>query len=205
MLVGTFRPVLVVALTGGIGAGKSTASELLVERGAALIDADRVVKELQQSGGAAFQPIVDRFGPGVVGVDGELDRPAIAAVVFADEVARKDLNAIVHPLVGATIFERIQASADTDDVVILDIPLLGASPSMYTVAGTIVVDCPPDVALERLVGARGMDREDAKRRMAAQITREERLALADFVIDNSGERSDLVLSVEECWAWVKTL
>lgn len=200
-----FVPMLVVALTGGIGAGKSSASALLVERGAVLIDADAVARELQRPDGAGFQPIVDRFGPGAVGPDGELDRPAIAAIVFADEAARNDLNMIMWPLIGSTINDRVAANAETDNVVLLDIPLLGASGNKYTVAGTIVVDCPIEVALDRLVNQRGMDADDAARRIAAQITRDERVALADFVIDNSGSPEDLALAVDECWAWVKSL
>lgn len=194
-----------VALTGGIGAGKSSASVLLVEKGAVLIDADKVARELQQPGGAGFQPIVDRFGPSVVGGDGQLDRPAIAAIVFADEAARNDLNIIMWPLIGSTIGERIAANAETDNVVLLDIPLLGASGKGYDTAGTVVVDCPIDVALDRLVTQRGMDADDAARRIAAQISREERLGMADFVIDNSGDPDDLSLAVDECWSWVKSL
>lgn len=197
--------MLVIALTGGIGAGKSSASGLLVERGAVLIDADAVAKELQRPAGAGFQPIVDRFGPGAVGADGELDRPALAAIVFADDAARNDLNMIMWPLIGSTINDRVAANAETDNVVLLDIPLLGASGNAYTVAGTIVVDCPIEIALDRLVNQRGMDAEDAARRVAAQITREERLALADFVIDNSGTPEDLALAVDACWAWIASL
>jgi dephospho-CoA kinase len=196
---------LVIALTGGIGAGKSSASALLVDRGAVLIDADAVAKELQRPAGAGFQPIVDRFGPGVVADDGELDRPAIAAIVFADDAARNDLNLIMWPLIGSTINDRVAANADTDNVVLLDIPLLGASGNAYAVAGTIVVDCPVEVALDRLVTQRGMDADDAARRIAAQITREQRLALADFVIDNSGSYEDLALAVDECWRWISSL
>jgi len=194
-----------VALTGGIGAGKSSASVLLVDKGAVLIDADQVARELQQPGGAGFQPIVERFGAAVVGADGELDRPAIAGIVFSDEAARNDLNMIMWPLIGATIGERIAANAETDNVVLLDIPLLGASGKGYDTAGTVVVDCPVDIALDRLVNQRGMDADDAARRIAAQISREERLAMADFVIDNSGNPDDLALAVDECWSWVKSL
>ncbi len=197
--------MLVIALTGGIGAGKSSVSTLLVERGAVLIDADAVAKELQRTAGAGFRPIVDRFGSGVVGPDGELDRPAIAAIVFADDAARNDLNMIMWPLIGSTINDRVAANANTDNVVLLDIPLLGASGNAYNVAGTIVVDCPIEIALDRLVNQRGMDADDAARRIATQITREERIALADFVVDNSGTTEDLALSVDECWRWIASL
>lgn len=194
--------MIVVALTGGIGAGKSSASSLLVAHGAVLVDADAVAKELQRPTGAGFQPIVDRFGAGVVGPDGALDRPAIAAIVFADDAARNDLNMIMWPLIGTTINERIAAHAETDKVVVLDIPLLGASGNAYAVSGTVVVDCPVEIALDRLVNQRGMDADDAARRVAAQLTREERLKLADFVIDNSGGPDDLESAVEQCWGWI---
>lgn len=197
--------MLVIALTGGIGAGKSSASALLVARGAVLIDADAVAKELQRPDGAGFQPIVDRFGSSAVADNGELDRPAIAAIVFADDAARNDLNMIMWPLIGSTINERVAANRDTDNVVLLDIPLLGASGNAYAVAGTIVVDCPIEIALDRLVTHRGMDADDAARRIAAQITREQRLALADFVIDNSGSPDDLTLAVDACWTWIATV
>ena len=206
MPVGTFCPVLLIALTGGIGSGKSTASGLLVERGAVLVDADGVNRELQARGGKAFQAMVDMFGSAVVGPDGELDRPAIAAIVFKDDEARRKLNALMHPMIGLGILERIQANAETDNVVVLDIPLLGMSGNTYETAGLIVVDCPVEIAIDRLVtGPRAMDRDDATARIAAQISREERLAMADFVIDNSGSADDLALAVDECWAWILSL
>jgi dephospho-CoA kinase len=199
-------PVLLIALTGGIGAGKSTASGLLVERGAVLIDADGVSRALQAAGGKAFEAMVDMFGPGVVGPDGELDRAAIAAVVFNDEEARLKLNALMHPMIGLEILERINANAETDNVVILDIPLLGMSGNNYETAGLIVVDCPVELAIERLVtGPRKMERGDAQARVAAQISREKRLAMADFVIDNSGSADDLTLAVDACWEWIAAL
>ncbi len=197
--------MLVVALTGGIGAGKSSASALLAAHGAVLVDADRVTKGLQRAGEAGFVEMVEKFGDGIVGSDGELDRPKIAALVFADKDALNDLNAIMWPLIGAGINDRILANADTDNIVLLDIPLLGASGNAYDVKGTIVVDCAVEVALDRLVNGRGMDADDAARRIAAQITREERLKLADFVIDNSGTPADLELAATACWSWILTL
>lgn len=196
--------MLLVALTGGIGAGKSSASALLVEKGAVLIDADEVARDLQRAGGKAFRPMVDMFGEDVVGADGELDRPAIAAVVFSDEEARSQLNALMFPLIGAGILERIEENRDSGNVVLLDIPLLGMSTaSNYDASALIVVDCPVEIALDRLVnGPRAMKREDAEARIAAQMAREERLAMADFVIDNSGTPDDLALAVDECWTWV---
>ncbi len=199
--------VLLIALTGGIGAGKSTASGLLVERGAVLIDADRVARQLQVAGGKAFQAMIDMFGPGVLGADGELDRPAIAAIVFNDDEARLKLQALMFPLIGAEILEQIQVNRDTGNVVLLDIPLLGMSGNNnYDATALIVVDCPIEIAIERLVsGPRAMDRADAAARVAAQISRDQRLAMADFVIDNSGSPDDLSLTVDECWGWIRTL
>ena len=199
-------PVLVVTLTGGIGAGKSSAAALLVERGAVLVDADACAREIQAAGGRAFAGMVDLFGEGAVNDDGELNRPAIAAVVFSDKDMLTKLNALMFPLIGAEVLARIEANAATDNVVLLDIPLLGMSGNNYNAAALIVVDCPTEVALERVVtGPRQMKREDAQARIAAQISREERLKLADFVIDNSGGEADLKLAVGACWDWISAL
>lgn len=199
-------PPLVLGLTGGIGSGKSTVDDLLAERGAVILDADRIVKEIQQPGGLAYDGIVERFGPGVVGTDGQLDRAALAAIVFNDEAARADLNKLTHPFVGQVMAERMAAQAETDNVVVMDIPLLTAeSKGRYPVAGVIVVDCPVEVAVERLVRFRGFSELDARARIAAQITREERLALADFVVDNSGSLEDLKSEVDRAWEWITGL
>src|SRR4051794_5577949 len=122
---GTYAPlVLLVGLTGGIGSGKSTVSSILSEKGAVIIDADAITRELQQPGRPVFDAMVERFGPEIVAPDGALDRPAVAKIVFTDEQAKKDLEAIVHPAVGAEMLNRMQAEADTDHVVIYDVPLL---------------------------------------------------------------------------------
>ena len=199
--------MLLLGLTGGIGSGKSTVGAMLVARGAVLIDADAIVREVQAPGGLAYDGIVERFGPSVVLEDGTLDRAAIAAIVFTDEAARADLNALVHPHVGALMGQRMAEQAQTDNVVVLDIPLLaeGGGKERYGVAGVIVVDCPTEIALERLVTQRGMPADDARNRMAAQVSREQRLAVADFVVDNSGSREDLEAEVDRCWAWVEDL
>jgi dephospho-CoA kinase len=194
----------VVGLTGGIGAGKSTVSAQLAARGAVVVDADAVVKELQASGTPVFEAIVERFGTGVVGPDGELDRPALAAVVFGDPEALAELNALVHPAVGAEMFRRIDEQRGTDRVVVLDVPLLVES-GRYRAAGVIVVDAPVEVAVERLVRDRGMTEDEARARMARQVSREERLAKADFVIDNSGTPEALDEAVDRAWAWIATL
>jgi dephospho-CoA kinase len=195
--------MLVVGLTGGIGAGKSTVSQLLAKHGAVIVDADLIARQVVEPGGPAYEGVVDRFGKGVLLEDGSLNRPALADIVFADADALKDLNAVVHPAVGAVIAERLAEEASTDHVVILDVPLLVESGRTNT-AGTIVVDCPPEGALRRAV-ARGLPEDDVRRRMANQVTREERLAKADFVVDNSGPESALAAEVDKAWQWIQTL
>jgi dephospho-CoA kinase len=196
--------VLLVGLTGGIGSGKSTVSALLAEHGAVIVDADAITRELQRAGTEVFEAIVARFGPEILGPDGELDRPALAAIVFGDEQARKDLEGIVHPAVGLEMVNRVQAVADTDRLVVYDVPLLvEAGRSGY--GAVIVVDVDPEVAVQRLVGQRGMDEADARARIANQVSREERLAVADHVVDNSGSHDDLQRAVDEVWLWLKSL
>lgn len=196
--------MILVGLTGGIGAGKSTVSARLAERGAVIIDADAITHELQRPGAPVFEAIVERFGPGIVAPDGTLDRPALAAIVFNDPDELAALNAIVHPAVGAEMMQRLAAEAGTDHVVILDVPLLVES-GRSDMAGTVVVDVPPEVAVDRLVRQRGVPEEDARARMSRQASRSERLARADRVIDNSGTRDDLEVQIEDLWAWIQTL
>ncbi len=189
--------MLVVGLTGGIGSGKSTVSALLAERGAVVLDADAIHHENMARGGRVHDAVLARFGT--------VDRPALAAIVFNDPEALADLSAITHPAVGAVIAERLAAEAATDHVVVLDVPLLVESKGSYPVAGLVVVDVPPEVAVRRLVEQRGMAEDDARARMAAQASREQRLAAADFVVDNSGSLDDLRVEVERCWAWIQSL
>jgi dephospho-CoA kinase len=196
--------VKVVGLTGGIGAGKSSVSARLAAKGAVIVDADAIVREVQAAGTPVFEAIVERFGPGVVGPDGELDRPALAAVVFGDPEALKELNALVHPAVGAEVVRRVTEQQGTDRVVVLDVPLLVES-GRYRASGVIVVDVPHDVAVARLARDRGMPEDDARARMARQVSREERVAKADFVIDNSGTPEALDEAVDRAWAWIATL
>jgi dephospho-CoA kinase len=196
--------VRLIGLTGGIGAGKSTVSAGLAAKGAVVIDADAIVKELQQPGTVVFTEMVERFGPGIVGPDGELDRAAIAALVFTDESALADLGAIVHPRVHDEIQRRLDEQTSTDNVVVLDVPLLVES-GWEGMIGTIVVDLHPDVAVERLVQHRGFDEVDARNRIAKQATREERLAKADFVIDNHGHPHELDGEVDRAWEWIHSL
>lgn len=188
-----------MGLTGGIGSGKSTVAAMLAERGAVVVDADALAREAVAPGSPGLAQVVDRFGPGVLAPDGSLDRAAVAAVVFADPVALADLNAIVHPPVRAAIAERVAALDGEGGVIVLAIPLLVESGRTYGTETVVVVDCPEEVALRRLVDGRGMDEADARRRMAAQVSRAERLAAADVVIDNSGSLDDLRQAVDRVW------
>lgn len=195
-----------IGLTGGIGAGKSSVSALLAGHGAVVVDADAITRELQRPGEPVFEAIVERFGAHVVAPDGSLDRPALAAVVFGDPDALAALNELVHPAVGVAIAGAISEHAGTDRVVVLDVPLLVESSKPRTdLAGILVVDCPVEVAVERLVGLRRMDEADARARIARQATREERLARADHVIDNGGPPEALPALVATAWTWIEGL
>jgi dephospho-CoA kinase len=195
--------VLAVGLTGGIGSGKSAVADLLVARGAVLIDADQLARDVVAPGGPAYQPLVDRFGSGIVASDGTIDRPALAAVAFADEAARTDLNAITHPAIGLAMYEARNALAETDLIVVLAIPLLRPMHrETVKLDCVVVVDCPTDIALDRLLTQRSMDRADAEARIRAQISREERVKEADYVVDNSGDRAALEVEVARLWEWL---
>jgi len=196
--------MILVGLTGGIGSGKSTVSEMLSARGAIIIDADRITRELQQPGTPVMAEIAEKFGNEVVEPDGSLNRPALAARVFGDPDALKTLNAIVHPAVGREMVARLEAQRETDNVVVLDIPLLVENPRSG-LCGTIVVDLPTDVAVDRLVAHRGMDRADAEARISRQASREQRIAIADRIIDNSGDLASLAAAVDDVWRWILTL
>ncbi len=193
-----------IGLTGGIGSGKSTVSALLAERGAVIVDADAITRELQQPGTEVFEAMVERFGRDIVAADGTLDRQAVADIVFADPEALADLNDIVHPAVGAETTRRILEQADTDNLVVLDIPLLVENAGKRDVAGIVVVDLDPEIAVGRLVG-RGMREDDARARVARQASREDRLAKADVVIDNSGTREELEARIEALWPTIEAL
>jgi len=179
---------------------------MLAARGAVIVDADAIVREVQAVGGPAYGGIVERFGPGVVAADGSLDRAALAALVFADAAARADLGALTYPHVGAAMAARVAeaGAADPSAIVVLDIPLLAerGGRDAYGVAAVIVVDCPVDEAVRRLVAARGFSEADARARVEAQASREQRLALADYVIDNGEPLEALEPQVEACWAWL---
>jgi dephospho-CoA kinase len=192
--------MLTVGLTGGIGAGKSTVGDLLVAKGAILVDADRIAREVVAPGGPAYQPMIDRFGTGILGGDGNIDRPAVAAIVFGDPEALADLNAITHPAIGVAMMQRKDEFAATDDIVILDIPLLKeVHRQMLSLAAVVVVDTPMETALDRLITIRGMSKEDAEARIASQIDRQTRLQGADLVVDNSGDEQHLAEEVARIW------
>ena len=191
--------MILVGLTGGIGAGKSTVSQLLAERGAVVVDADAIVRELQAPGGEIVTKLAERFGDDVLAADGSLDRAKVASIVFNDEQALEDLNTIVHPAVRREMQRRVDAERETDHVVVLDIPLLAENPRKDLQA-VLVVDVPVEVAVERLVSARGMDEADARARIANQASREKRLELATHVIDNAGDLATLASRVDEVWA-----
>jgi len=191
--------MLKVGLTCGIGAGKSEVSRLLVEHGAVLIDADRIAREVVEPGTPGLAAVVDAFGEEILTADGALDRPKLGSLVFADPEQLAVLNAIVHPLVGARSRELEEAAA-VDAVVVHDVPLLtenGLAP-LYDLV--IVVDASPETQLDRLVDRRGMTAQDARARMAAQASREERRAIADIVIDNDVPLDALRRRVEDVWS-----
>ena len=199
------QPVFVVGLTGGIGSGKSTVSAMLASRGAVIIDADLITRQLQEPGAPVFVSMVDRFGSGIVAADGTLDRQAVADIVFHDADALADLNALVHPAVGVEIANQLAAAAGAPvpngaqrPVVILDVPLL-VETGRSDVEAVVVVDTHEHHQHERLVTQRGLDPADATARMSRQASRADRLNRADLVIDNTGDLDQLEREVERVW------
>jgi dephospho-CoA kinase len=190
--------VLRIGLTGGIGSGKSTVSTLLAERGAVVVDADRIAREVVEPGSPGLAAVAEAFGEDVLMADGSLDRAALAAIVFAHPEARRRLDAIVHPLVRARAAE-IAAAAPSDAVVVNDVPLLVETGQAGAYDVVLVVEADPETRVARLV-ARGLTADDARARMAAQATDEQRRAVADVVLDNSGSREELVTQVDRFWA-----
>ncbi|MEU4147574.1 dephospho-CoA kinase [Streptomyces parvulus] len=190
--------MLKVGLTGGIGAGKSEVSRLLVGHGAVLIDADLIAREVVAPGTPGLAAVVEAFGEDVLAADGSLDRPKLGSIVFADPERLAELNAIVHPLVGERS-RALEEAADEDAVVVHDVPLLtenGLAP-LYDVV--VVVEAAPAIQLDRLVRLRGMTEQDARARMAAQATREQRREIADLVVDNDVPLDELRRRVAEVW------
>ena len=190
--------MLKVGLTGGIGAGKSEVSARLRELGAVVIDADRIAREVVEPGTPGLAAVVAEFGEEILLPDGSLDRPKLGSIVFKDPDRLAKLNAIVHPLVGERTQELMDAAPE-DAIVVYDVPLLTENNLGDLYAVVVVVDAPVEVQLERLTGRRGMSEEDARARIAAQATREQRRAIADHVIDNSGSLEDLRAQVDALW------
>jgi dephospho-CoA kinase len=178
-----------VGLTGGIASGKSTVSAILRELGAVVIDADALAREVVERGTPGLDRVVEEFGPGLLTPEGDLDRPAMGRLVFGDEGARKRLEAIVHPLVFERIVE-LEEEAPKGGVVVHDIPLLAENGRAGDFDAVVVVDTTPELQLERMVRDRGWSREDAESRMRAQSSREDRLAIATYVVENTGTRED---------------
>lgn len=195
--------MILIGLTGGIGSGKSTVARLLEAKGAEIIDADILGHEVQAPGGPAYEALVERFGRGIVGADGSVDRAKLGRIIFEDPTARADLNAIVHPEIYKRITARIDGLRDTDRVVVLDAALLvetlperGSSIGMDAL---VVVAANREDQIERVVQMRGMSSEDAEARISAQAPQGIKLAAADYVVDNRGSMEELEKSVEALW------
>lgn len=196
--------MILLGLTGGIGSGKSTVSALLAQRGAVIIDADAIVKELQEPGQPLLKELSAEFGDSIIREDGSLDRVALAGIAFSDKDKLAALNKIVHPAVGKEMNRRLEEQRATDNVVVLDIPLLAENPRKG-LCGVIVVDVPVDVAVSRLMEFRGFKEDDARARVANQTSREKRVAIADRIVDNSGDMSALEDQVAAVWEWAVAL
>jgi len=187
-----------VGLTGGIGAGKSEVSKRLAAHGAVIIDADAIAREVVEPGTPGLAQVVAAFGPEVLLPDGRLDRPGLGDIVFADPELRARLNAIVHPLVGARMRE-LEESASPGSIVVHDVPLIAENNMASAYDLVVVVDVPPRLQLDRLVRHRDLTREQARARMAAQASREQRLGIAGIVVDNSGSLAELDRQVGDLW------
>jgi dephospho-CoA kinase len=187
-----------VGLTGGVASGKSTVARILDELGAVLVDADVLAREVVAKGTTGLEEVVEAFGPEILTDDGELDRPAMGAIVFADAEKRRVLEGIIHPRVRERGAE-LEASAGPGDVVVHDIPLLAETGQAAGFDAVIVVDVPTELQVQRMVELRGMSRGDAEARVAAQASREERLAIATHVVDNTGALEDLRRRVTELY------
>jgi len=191
--------MLKVGLTGGIGSGKSEVARRLAGYGALIIDADQIAREVVEPGTPGLAQVVGQFGMAVLAKDGSLDRQALGEIVFADAELRQKLNGIIHPLVGARIRE-LEQGADPDAILVEDIPLITENDMAGFFDVVVVVDVPPRVQEERLIRERVLTRAQVAARMAAQATREQRLAIAGLVLDNSGSLAELDREVGELWA-----
>lgn len=187
-----------IGLTGGIGSGKSTVAGMLVERGAVVIDADQIARDLVEPGGPALAELVTEFGPRILQENGSLSRGELARLAFSDPRATLRLNEIMHPLIRAEAVRQLNAQPDRA-VVVYDMPLLVETGQRDVVDLVVVVDVPEEVQIDRAVRLRGLDEEDVRRRMAVQSTRDERLAAADVVVDNSGDLEATAAQVDGLW------
>ena len=194
--------MLRVGLTGGIGSGKSEVSRRLAAQGAVVIDADLIAREVVEPGTDGLAEVVEAFGPGVLRPDGGLDRARLGDIVFADPALRSKLNAIIHPRVARRMAE-LERAAGPGAIVIHDVPLIAEAGRAGAYDMVVVVDAPPKIQAERLVRRRGMTREQARARMAAQASRKQRLAIADIVIDNCGSLAVLDRQVGDLWAQLR--
>lgn len=191
--------MLKVGLTGGIGAGKSEVSRRLASYGALVIDADQIAREVVEPGTPGLAQVVGLFGTGVLAPDGTLNRQRLGEIVFGDDELRAKLNSLIHPLVGARLRE-LEQGADADAILVEDVPLIAENDLADFYDLVVVVDVPPRLQEERLVRDRGMTPDQVARRMAAQASREQRLAIAGIVVDNSGSLAELDREVGELWA-----
>lgn len=195
--------MLLVALTGGIGSGKSTVAAGLGRRGAGVVDADAVAREILEPDGAAYQAVVDHFGPDVVRPDRSINRPALAGIVFGQPDQLSQLNRLTHPVIGDVMAQRADALGATHPVVVLDVALLSiVTTERFHLGAIVVVDTPEEVAVARLVEHRGFSEDDAWSRVAAQIDREQRRQVADMVLDNSDGPTALETEIDRVWAWL---
>ncbi|MFL2697391.1 MAG: dephospho-CoA kinase [Acidimicrobiales bacterium] len=199
------------AITGGIGSGKSTVSAALETRGAKLVDADEVVRELQRPNGEIFTNLVQEFGEMIINEDGQLNRQKLADIAFSNPADLEKLNKIVHPAVGKEMAKRRNAFIRQGYIVLVDIPLLVtpegtlARKEYQDFTGKIVIDCDEKIAVARLVKFRGFREDDAWARIDKQASRKQRLEFADFVIDNNGDNDSLELQIDSCWSWMASL
>ena len=191
--------VMLIGLTGGIGAGKSTVAQLFEERGVPIVDADAIARDVVKPGEPALAELVEYFGESILGAGGELNRGKLAEVAFADAESNEALNAIMHPAISAETAKRIDALRGEHSVIVHDVPLLVEAGLAGNYDLTVLVDTPAEIRLQRLTELRGMDPEDAKKRIAAQATDEQRRAVCDVALDNSGDIEHLRAQFEQMW------
>jgi dephospho-CoA kinase len=196
--------LLEIGLTGGIGSGKSTAAASFVKHGAALIDADQIVRDLQQPGEKVFEEMLSKWGSDILTSDGQLDRQLVANIVFSNPEELTVLNEIVHPAVREEMTIRRGVHLDTDNTVILEIPLLVES-GYRNFDAIVVVDVDTEIAVERLVEHRSFEEEDARKRIEKQVSRDSRTEIADYVIKNNSSIEAFEEEINKCWEWIESI